>query len=168
MELNRGYLLCLLSIISALISGYLLSFETGHTVSIAVIFALISFLSVRRSNKITRRKGRDQNMKTVLINTNILYELILILSILLLPIIPKDFGLIILGSVAFTEMLRLESDMRMNRNFEPDFGRESRVLIVIISMIGYLFNPYYLFYGSLLVFILAAYDSLRLIKEILE
>lgn len=165
MDFENEYLLIAGSIVAAIGSGMLLTLTEPEPI-FSGLLAIVSFMLIRQANSQSLMKGRSKKMKTALINGNVLYELIILVSVLSLPQIPKSLAVLVIASVAFAEILRLEAADRLKKNIGFDFGRDSRVILVILSIFTYISNPFYAFYGVLLVFLIAAYDSLRILGRL--
>lgn len=165
MSIENEYLLIAGSLVAAIGSGMLLTLADPKPI-FSGLLAITSFTLIRQANSQSLMKGRSKKMKTALINGNVLYELIILVAVLSLPQIPKSVAVLVVASVAFAEILRLEAADRLKKNIGFDFGRDSRVLLVILSIFAYLSNPYYAFYGVLLVFLISAYDSLRILGQL--
>lgn len=152
----------------ALITSYMLT--TGYALK-GVIGGLSAFAVIyliRSASVESRKKGRTSKMKLSLINTTVLTELVLLLGAFSLPIVPKYLAVITLTSVGFVELLKLEGFQQFRTSFSLDVGRNGRIVTLGLSLIGFYFNDYLLFYGLVLLSLLAVYDSLRIIHQLRE
>ncbi len=158
------------AVLLALVSASVLTTELAYKALLAAALGFTAFLLMKYADRSSRKTGRDDRMKTTFISASILYELLLFLGVASTAVITEnpEIGFIALAGIALAESLDLELTQQLKSTVSQDLGRNARVLVLVASTAAYHFQPYYLFYGVALVFLIAAYDSLRLIHQIRE
>lgn len=160
MQRNRFYLGATGSIALALLSAIVILFEPEY-ILLSALGTAASILSLRFARNISRKKGRDDRMKAVLSSTSILYELTILLAVFSLPIVPKYLVSVTLAAIFFSELFRLEMIQKLKLTYTRFFNREKRMIVLAVSIGGYSFNNYLLFYGILIIALISVYSSLR-------
>ncbi len=163
---NKFYFRLAGVLLLALSAASILTTQAEYTGVVAGVATVSALALMRSAEKSSLQSGRTDQMKVALVSSNTLYELILLLGAVSLPIIPKYAAAILLASVAFAEILRLETEQSLRETFSPDIAREGRLIVLALALVAYSFNPYFLFYGVLFIALLAIYDSLRLIHQL--
>jgi len=166
METSEFYLkvagVLLLSLASALFLSTTMAYSGVYS-GVAAISALMLATQLDRK---TKKTGRTDKMKAVLLTATVLYELVIFLAAFSTPVVSKALAAITLTSIAFTEILGLELYQKLQRSYTPEIGREGRITVLAISLAGYSFNAYILYYGLVIVFLMSAYDSLKFIHQL--
>ncbi len=166
MEGNSFYLKIGSAVLLAVAAASILTTSTRYAGIVAGLAGLSALLALKSAEKTTRKTGRTERMKVSLVTSGILVELLLLLGAFSNPIIPKYAAAITLAAIAFYEIVNLEVEQEIKKRYEPDIGRVGRMVALAGALAAYEVNVYYLFYGTLFVFLLAVYDSLRLVHQL--
>lgn len=160
------YLRTTSTLVLSLFAATVLTTSTTYRGFIAGAAAITCLALMRSAEKTSRLEGRTDRMKIALTSSTVLYELVLMVGAVSLPVVPKYSAAILFASVAFTEILQLETEQKLRATFTPDIGREGRIIVLGASMAASSFNAWFLFYGLLFISLLAVYDALRLVHQI--
>lgn len=151
------------ALVLSIFAATVLTTSIAYKGLIAGTAAVTCLALVRSAEKTSRLEGRTDRMKVALTSSTVLYELVLIVGAVSLPVIPKYAAALIFATVAFTEILQLETEQKLKTTFTPDIGREGRIVALGTSLLAYWFNSYFLFYGILFISLIAIYDALRIL-----
>ncbi|MFB6292189.1 MAG: hypothetical protein ABEI58_02235 [Candidatus Nanohaloarchaea archaeon] len=163
MKKNSFYLSLVGALALSLVSALFLNIDMQNQGVLAGMAGLSALFLVKYARRKSRMEGRDDRMKVALETTTVLYELVILLGVFSTAIIPKYAAAIVFAAIAFTEILNLELNQQLKVSKEADIGREGRTLVILVSLLAFNFNEYYLFYGTLFVFVLTVYDALRIL-----
>ncbi len=163
---NSFYLKVGSAVLLSVAAASILTTSTRYAGIVAGLAGLSALLAIKSAVKTGRKTGRTERMKVSLVTAGIMVELLLLLGAFSNPIIPKYAAAITLAAIAFYEILDLEVRQEIKKNYTPDIGRNGRIVALAGALAAYEVNVYYLFYGTLFVFLLAVYDSLRLIHRL--
>ncbi len=165
---NNSFYLSLIGALSlSLTSALFLNIEMQNQGVLAGMAGLSALFLVKYARRTSRMEGRTDGMKVALTTTTLLYELVIILGVASTAIIPKYAAAILLAAIAFTEAMNLELNQQLQVTKQGDIGREGRLLVLLVSLLAFNFNEYYLFYGVLFVFVLTVYDALRILHQMI-
>lgn len=154
------------ALVLSLISASILTADTVYAGILSGIAALSAFFLVRHAEDTSLKHGRTDRMKVGLASTSVLYELLLFLGAASAAIIPKYAAAIVIASIGFAEILRLEVEQELRESFTADIGRQGRVIVLAVSLAAHSINTWYLFYGIFFIALLAIYDSMGLIHRL--
>ena len=175
MRNQRFYGYIALTILSAALTAFLVQNLSGYLGIAAGITALGSFVFYELAERKVSRTGKDRKMKITSSFTEPFYE-ILILAPILVNLISLDSSNIsfqylafsVLGVVLLAQLVEEKMINRLKKSVKPSLGQKIRLSTTVMTLFLSALNPFYIFYGMLIVGLTAAYDLFDIIYRVVH
>ncbi|MFB6204484.1 MAG: hypothetical protein ABEJ75_02470 [Candidatus Nanohaloarchaea archaeon] len=150
-------------VLSAVFAG--LAINQGYSL-LAALLALGSLAAITYTESRSRQEGRDRQEKFLITFSAIFYEVVMLVGLLVTEPVSIHLAVLVLAVIFASEALSLELLQEMQQNFELALGSEIRVIAVAVTFFASYFNPAYLYWGTLLVGLIAFYDFGDILRQV--
>ena len=165
MRNQRFYIYTVFSVLTAFLSGILISdFLISSRIG-SLMAVIVSFILYELAERTASRSSKDKFMKATLASVKPFYELVILIPVIVTLIsidtsslLFQYLGISTVGAILLSQIVEEKTVNKMRRTVRPRLGQKVRMGTIIITLIFSVSNDFYIFYGILLLFLSALYD----------
>lgn len=162
-----------LTILSAALTAFLVQNLSTYLGIAAGITALGSLVFYELAERKASRTGKDRKMKIVSSFTEPFYEILILVPVLVNLISLDSSSLLfqylafsVIGIVILAQLVEEKMINRLKKSVKPKLGQKVRLSTTAMTLFLSALNPFYIFYGMLIVGLTAAYDLFGIIYRL--